>query len=97
MNAKIEKLLTRFEYFCATQKISFYAGMVFAVLSVIALSVRISLIASTLLTPFATIGLYVIVRLFKQTPKELINNGEIKDGILAAILGCIWVLLFVLI
>lgn len=97
MKTGIKNFITRVKYFCATQKASFYIGMVFAVLSIIALSAHISLTASALLTPLATIGLYLIVRLDKQTPKELRDNGEIMSGILAAILGCIWVLLFVLI
>jgi hypothetical protein len=91
------QMVTRFKYFCATQSASFYAGMVFTVLTILALTVHIPLWISAILSPFATVAFYLAGRLMRETPKELKESGEIKDGILAAILGCIWVLLFVLI
>lgn len=95
MNIDVNSLTNRFKYFCATQSVSFYAGMVFAVLSLLTLTVKLSLIASAVLSPFVTVAFYFMGRLSKQTPKELIKSKEFRDGVLAAVLGCIWVLLFV--
>ena len=87
----------RFKYFCITQKGSFYAGMVFAVFSLLALTVKLSLAVSAILCPFLTIGFYFIASFAENEPKEFRKSREFKNGLLAAILGCAWVLLFVVI
>lgn len=97
MKAGLKNFVTRFKYFCATQTASFYSGMVFAVFTLLALTVRIPLVASAIISPFATVAFYLIGRLMKQSPKELKDDGELKNGLIAAVLGCIWVLLFVLV
>lgn len=95
MKIQFNSLVERFKYFCATQTLSFYAGMVFAVLSLLALTVHLSLTVSAILSPFVTVMFYFVGRLAKQTPKELVKTREFRDGLLAAVLGCMWVLLFV--
>lgn len=95
MKTQVNSLIERFKYFCATQTASFYAGMVFTVLSLLALTVRLSLVVSAALSPIVTVVLYFTGRLMKQTPKELVHSNEFRDGIIAAVLGCLWVLLFV--
>lgn len=97
MKGQFNFFIERFKYFCATQTASFYAGMVFTALSLLTLTVRLPLVVSAALSPIATVLLYLIGRLAKQTPKELLSSGEFKDGVVAAVLGCLWVLLFVVI
>ena len=94
---KFKSIVERVKYFCATQKGSFYAGMVFAVFSLIALTTHLSLVASAILCPFVTMGLYFVAGLTGGTPKELTKNREFKNGLLASVLGCAWVLLIVVI
>ena len=95
--AKLSSAWERFKYFCVANKTSFYAGMVFAVLGLLTLTTYLPLIISAALCPLFTVLLYMIGILATESPKEMNDNPLLKQGILASLLGCGWVLLFVVI
>ena len=97
MAVGLKNAIEGFRYFCAKHTLSFYAGMVFAVFGLLALTAYLPLAVSAALCPLVTVFFYVLGRLVKETPKELKESSETKQGILASFLGCMWVLLFVVI
>ena len=95
LKAKLLLALERFKTFCAYNKISFYAGMVFTVLGLLTLTTYLPLITSAALCPLLTALLYMIGIFATESPEEIKDNPFLKQGFIASLLGCGWVLLFV--
>ena len=97
IKARLSFALDCFKQFCVANTNSFYAGMVFAVLGLLTLTTYLPLLISAIICPFLTVLLYMIGILAEESPKDLKDNPLLKQGILASLLGCGWVLLFVVI
>lgn len=97
MGKKMNLAFEKFKYFCATKSPNFYFGMVFTVFGLLSLTAFIPLLYSAFVSPVLTLGLYFLGRMINETPKDIRGDSELPGKILASLLGCLWVVLFVFI
>lgn len=97
MGIKIRSAIEKIKYFCATKSFQFYFGMVLTVFGLILTTSFMPLIYCALISPFFTVFCYFWARLIHETPSEIKNDSELAGKILASLLGCLWVTLFLLV